>query len=59
MTTSARATSERTASPLFMGHPAFRDVPFLLEVPGFEGKGPDQRNVDLLKDIRRRVGAAP
>ena len=43
----------------FMAHPAFRDVPFLLEVPGFEGNGPDQRNVDLLKDIRRRVGAAP
>jgi hypothetical protein len=40
-----------------MGHPAFRDVPFLLEVPGFEGKGPDQRNVDLLKEIRHRVGA--
>ena len=44
---------------VFMGHPAFRDVPFLLEVPGFEGNGPDRRNVDLLKDIRRRVGAAP
>ena len=43
----------------FMAHPAFRDVPFLLEVPGFEGNGPDQRNVDLLKDIRRRVGATP
>ena len=40
-----------------MGHPAFRDVPFFLEVPGFEGKGPDQRNIDLLKDIRQRVGA--
>ena len=44
---------------VFMGHPAFRDVPFLLEVPGFEGKGPDQGNVDLLKEIRQRVGAAP
>ena len=44
---------------VFMAHPAFRYVPFLLEVPGFEGNGPDQRNVDLLKDIRRRVGAAP
>lgn len=43
---------------VFMGHPAFRDVPFLLEVPGFEGKGPDQRNVDILKDIRRRVSAS-
>ena len=42
---------------VFMGHPAFSDVPFLLEVPGFEGKGPDQRNVDMLKEIRQRVGA--
>ena len=39
-----------------MAHPAFRDVPFFLEVPGFEGKGPDRRNVDLLKSIRQRVG---
>ncbi len=39
-----------------MGNPAFRDVPFFLEVPGFEGKGPDQRNVDILKNIRKRVG---
>ena len=43
----------------FIGHPAFRDVPFLLEVPGFEGNGPDQRNVDILKAILSRVGAAP
>ena len=42
---------------VFMGHPAFRDVPFLLEVPGFEGKGPDKRNVDILKEIRQGVGA--
>ena len=41
-----------------MAHPAFRDVPFFLEVPGFEGKGPDRRNIDLLKDIRQRVGLA-
>ncbi|MDA0733069.1 MAG: deoxyribonuclease IV [Chloroflexi bacterium] len=39
-----------------MGHPAFRDVPFFLEVPGFDGKGPDQRNIEILKDIRHRVG---
>lgn len=40
-----------------MAHPAFRDVPiYLVEVPGFEGKGPDQRNIDLLKLIRHRVG---
>jgi deoxyribonuclease-4 len=39
-----------------MAHPAFRDLPFFLEVPGFEGKGPDQRNIDLLKEIRHRAG---
>ena len=42
---------------VFMGHPAFANVPFLLEVPGFEGKGPDRRNVDILKEIRQRVSA--
>ena len=44
---------------VFMGHPAFRDVPFLLEVPGFEGKGPDLQNVEILKRIRQQVGASP
>ncbi len=42
-----------------MGHPAFREIPFFLEVPGFEGKGPDRRNIDILKDIRQRVGVSP
>jgi len=39
-----------------MGNPAFREVPFLLEVPGFAGKGPDQQNIEILKKIRQRVG---
>lgn len=38
-----------------MGHKAFRNVPFYLEVPGYEGKGPDLRNVDTLKNIRGKV----
>lgn len=38
-----------------MGHSAFRDVPFVLEVPGADKKGPDKDNVDRLKDIRRRL----
>ena len=38
-------------------HPAFREVPFILEVPGFDGKGPDQRNVETLKAICRESGA--
>ena len=40
-----------------MAHPAFRGVPFLLEVPGMEKKGPDRENVDRLKTIRAKVGA--
>jgi deoxyribonuclease-4 len=39
-----------------MVHPAFRDVPFILEVPGFDRKGPDKENLDRLKDIRSRLG---
>ena len=42
-----------------MSHPAFRDVPFFLEVPGMEGKGPDKENLDVLKSIRARLGIAP
>lgn len=38
-----------------IAHPAFREVPFLLEVPGFAGNGPDLENVDLLKGLRNEV----
>ena len=38
-----------------MAHPAFADVPFLLEVPGMDKKGPDKPNLDRLKDIRKRL----
>jgi deoxyribonuclease-4 len=41
---------------VIMGHPAFRDIPFLLEVPGFEKKGPDKENVDILRQIRDELG---
>ena len=40
-----------------MSHPAFEDVPFYLEVPGFEKDGPDKPNVDALKAIRDEVSA--
>lgn len=39
-----------------MRHPAFRDVPFLLEVPGSDGKGPDRDNIMRLKAIRAGIG---
>lgn len=35
-----------------IAHPAFVDVPFLLEVPGFAKQGPDRENLELLKEIR-------
>ena len=42
---------------VIMAHCAFRDVPFLLEVPGADKKGPDREQLDQAKDIRARVGA--
>lgn len=38
-----------------MAHPAFADVPFLLEVPGIDGKGPDAENIARLKRLRDEV----
>ena len=38
-----------------MGSSAFKDVPFFLEVPGFDNKGPDRENLDVLKQIRSGV----
>ena len=35
-----------------LSHPAFADVPFLLEVPGFDDSGPDKANLDILKELR-------
>ncbi|MGE3075514.1 MAG: deoxyribonuclease IV [Dehalococcoidia bacterium] len=39
-----------------MAHPAFREIPFMLEVPGFDGSGPDAKNVRRLKAIRKDLG---
>ena len=44
-----------TAFESILAHPAFMDIPFYLEVPGFEGKGPDAENVQILKELRRGV----
>lgn len=29
-----------------------RDLPFIIETPGFDGKGPDKKNMDILKSMR-------
>ena len=41
---------------VIMGHAAFRDVPFVLEVPGPDKKGPDKENLDRLKAVRAELG---
>ncbi len=40
-----------------MSHAAFKDIPFYLEVPGVDKKGPDKPNVEALKRIRASVGS--
>jgi deoxyribonuclease-4 len=55
----------RAGFEAIVAHPAFADVPFLLEVPGYKidgaAKGPDKPNIDLMKEIRAKVlgGAKP
>ncbi|MBI3486366.1 deoxyribonuclease IV [Candidatus Daviesbacteria bacterium] len=34
-----------------INHPKLKDIPFILEVPGFAGNGPDLENVQLLKSL--------
>ena len=40
---------------VILRHTAFNDVPFVLEVPGPDKKGPDKDNLDRLKAIRERL----
>ena len=39
-----------------LSHSAFRDLPLFLEVPGYNGKGPDVENIQAMKDIRDSAG---
>jgi len=48
----------REGFKVIMAHPALRDIPFLLEVPGFDKKGPDKENLDILRQVREEVGPA-
>ena len=38
-----------------LSNTAFKNVPFFLEVPGFDGNGPDKENLDRLKTIRSSI----
>lgn len=35
-----------------INHPKLKNIPFILEIPGEAGKGPDKNNVQILKDLR-------
>ncbi len=35
----------------FINHPALRQVPLILEVPGFDGKGPDKKNIERVRSL--------
>ena len=37
-----------------LSHPALKDLPWVLEVPGFEDKGPDLPNLQTLKRLAGR-----
>ncbi len=34
---------------LIVNHPKTKDLPFIAEVPGFDGRGPDKENLDRIK----------
>lgn len=34
-----------------INNPAFSEVPFILEVPGFSGNGPDKENIETVKSL--------
>ncbi len=36
---------------LLINHPKTKDSPFIIETPGFDGKGPDKKNLDILKSL--------
>lgn len=40
-----------TVFKLLLNHPMTRNLPFIIETPGFADAGPDKRNLDILKSL--------
>ncbi len=36
---------------ILLNHPKTKDYPFIIETPGFDGEGPDKKNLDILKSL--------
>ncbi len=40
-----------TTFKLLLNHPKTKHLPFIIETPGFDKKGPDKKNLDILKSL--------
>jgi apurinic endonuclease APN1 len=36
---------------LVLNHPQLKNIPFIIETPGFDKKGPDKKNLDIVKSL--------
>lgn len=36
---------------ILLNHPRTKNYPFIIETPGFDNKGPDKKNLDILKNL--------
>lgn len=41
----------REVFQLLLNHPRMKTIPFIAETPGFDGNGPDKKNLDILKSL--------
>ncbi len=41
----------RQVFEILLNHPKTKDHPFIIETPGFDGNGPDKKNIDILKGM--------
>lgn len=41
----------RDGFSIMLNHPDFKDLPFILEVPGLDGNGPDAENIEILNSL--------
>ena len=41
-----------------LSHPALRDLPWVMEVPGYDNQGPDAKNLEVLRRLARGAAVA-
>ena len=46
-----RGTMGIATFKLLLNHPKTKNSPFIIETPGFDNKGPDKKNLDILKSL--------